>query len=208
MNARRFAAAGATAPLGMLLWLTSCAGAATAATLAAPSALRDPPLRQQAPLPYAPGPGRMVPSRAAALRTTPGDARARELSIAFIDALAQGDALGLRAVLADQVALVAEGTQKSRREVSERCLRERASSGYALAPVSRAGLVDAQALLPLSAGSFYANLPLPAGIAPSDRVVPLPAPPDASGSGGRRLSCVGTVYVRGGSDARIVGITR
>jgi hypothetical protein len=131
------------------------------------------------------------------------EAQARQTALAFATALLDADPQALSLLLDDQVALIAQGTRKPRREVVEACLGDARAIAYRHERVESA--LDLTRLSVYRGGSE--GLPQPPGTDGSDLAVQL-TPLIANPAGGQRIACLGTVYVRPGPRALVVALVR
>lgn len=188
------------------LWLGGCASASSepAWRAHASPALRDERLQAVDAAPYAPRPELPGAHAAKAARLRADEAQARKTALAFAAALLDADAQALSRVLDDQVTLIAQGARKPRREVVAACLGDARAIAYRTERRVET-VIDLAQLTVVAAGTE--GLPQPAGTGEGDLAVQL-APLLAAPTGGQRIGCLGTVYVRPGPRAVVVALVR
>ena len=204
-------AAGSAALLGPCLhglvglWLAGCASAADApAWRTHPSpGLGDAPVRSEDAAPYAPRSDARDDGGATVAKLLIDEAQARQTALAFATALLDADPQALSLLLDEQVALIAQGARKPRREVVEACLGDARAIAYRHERIE--SVVDLARLTVYRGGSE--GLPQPPGTDGSDLAVQL-NPLIAVPPGGQRIACLGTVYVRPGPRAVVVALVR
>lgn len=156
--------------------------------------------------PFTPPPARGGQTgQSSALRVGSGEAQARAIALSFVRALIEGDRGTIHALLAERIVHAVDGRQVPRAAEVERCMGGADLLTYE-PDLTVEDLVDVRGVQVERAEHYHAEMPIPVGIERSDLVVSLP--PLRTGRSRRRVPCLARVYVRTGTEARIVALTR
>lgn len=142
------------------------------------------------------------------MRAQSADEAARRAALDMLRALLAADSVALQSSFAERVVFGMEGFGRPRTEIVDRCLDETRSLAYEpdLRPED---VVDMSAIEVRPAAQAHERSALPPGIEPSDLLVTLPPRDHGTGSRTRsRIACIGSLYVRVGTRAQIVGMLR